>query len=585
MHVARIRKKVGTKEYCSTLLRHSYRDENGKVKNITLANLSMLPEPIIIAIEQMLKGKRWGPLDDQFKILHAKPHGHVAAVLGMLRKLKLDTMIDQKPSRMRSLILGLIVMRILNPKSKLATARQLDEETCTTSLNTLLGLGRVTEDDLYAAMDWLVKRKPSIEQRLAKKHLRKGSLILYDLTSTYYEGNRCRYAEFGYSRDRKRGTPQIVFGLLCTRDGVPVSVSVYDGNTSDSTTLADQLEKVREEYELSEIVWVGDRGTITQKNITEELKERDGLRWITALRSDSIRMLLEQGSIDRSLFDVADIAEISVPEYPGERLVVCYNPLLASDRHRKRQTLLEKTEESLEKIRESTRRVQRRLCGSDRIGVRVGAVLNKHHMQKHFQITISDDSFEYCRDEASITAEEALDGFYVIRSNVSVRRMEASELVGAYKRLSRVEHAFRVTKQSGLRVRPVYHYRDDRVESHLFLCMLALYVHVHLEQAWTPYLYMEDSPESASQKRTSMVAPAVLSDQTLRKKQSKRTADGFPVHSFAGLLDNLSLVTWNHIRWEADSVDIPMVSCCSPLHDRVLGALGVEVYLSPEILG
>lgn len=548
MQVVRIRKTHKGKIYCTTLIRHSYR-EDGKVKNRTIANISELPEHTISAIELSLKGKALVPFEDSYHISQSKPHGHVYAILHMIRKLGLEKMIHPKPSRNRSLILAMIIMRILNPRSKLSTARALDQKTCTTSLNQLLQLGDVTEDDLYTALDWLVKQKKSIEMRLSNKHLRNGSLILYDLTSTYYEGHRCRYAKRGYSRDRKRGFPQIVFGMLCTQDGIPVSVQIYDGNTSDSTTLADQLDKVREEFELSEVVWVGDRGTITQTQITEELSQRDGLKWITALRSDSIRVLMEQGDIQMSLFDTQHMFEIESADYPGERLVVCRNPMLAEDRHRKRESLLAATENELQEIKKATERSQRRLSGATRIAEKVAVVMNKYGMKKHFQVTYRDDGFDAHRDESSIAREKQLDGIYVIRSNVSRRRMSESKLVSTYKSLSNVEQGFRTLKQIGLKVRPIYHYRDNRVESHIFLCMLSYYVQHHLENAWSRLLYRDDWYDKYLRRERGERKVSV-------KKRQKKDSAGNPLHTFPGLLSYLGLVMQNTVSFCATGQDV-----------------------------
>ena len=450
------------------LLRESYR-EAGKVKKRTLANLSSWSPALIEGLRTLLKGgTAVRRLDDAFDIVRSLPHGHVAAVLGTLRKIGLETLIDPKPSSRRNQVLAMIVARILEPASKLATARELAEATAVSTLGETLDPG-LDEDDLYTAMDWLLERQERIERGLAKRHLGEGCLVLYDLTSVWMEGRSCPLARRGHSRDGKQGKLQIEFGLLCDRDGCPVSVEVFPGNTADPATLASQIATLRERFSLSRVVLVGDRGMLTEARIREEVKPA-GLDWISALRGPAIRSLVEAGDVEMSLFDERDLVEITSDAYPGERLMVCRNPLLAEDRARKRQELLEATEAVLEPIAAATRREKRRLKGREKIGERVGKVIGKYKMAKHVTWSIDDDgAFTYQRDEASISAEARLDGLYVIRTSLPASKLDGPGTVRAYKRLSSVERAFRSLKTVDLKVRPVYHRTEPRVRAHVFL--------------------------------------------------------------------------------------------------------------------
>jgi len=442
----------------------------------------------------------------------------------------------------------MIVTRIVAPTSKLATARALQEETATSSLAVELGLQEVKEKDLYAAMDWVLKRQRRIETKLAKKHLKDGTLILYDVSGSYYTGRCSGLVNFGYSRDGKKGFPQIVYGLLCNAEGCPIAIEVFEGNTADSMTLSSQISKVRRRFGVQRVVFVGDRGMLTSRQIEAEFRGVEGLDWITALRADSIQKLASQGAIESSLFDERDLAEITSPEYPGERLIVCRNPLLAHERARKRAELLRATEKELDKIVTATRRARRPLRGKDKIGVRVGRVINKYKMRKHFECEITEEGFRYQRKEAKIAQERALDGIYVIRTSVGEGVLCSEGAVRAYKDLSKVERAFRSMKSVDLKVRPIYHWLDDRIRAHVFLCMLAYYVEWHMRQKLAPMLFDDHDREGADLSRESIVAPARRSKAAVEKEMRKRTSDGYPVHSFRTLLEDLATMAKNRVR-------------------------------------
>ena len=460
----------------AVLLRESYR-EGAMVRKRTLANLSKLPDTVIDNLKIVLKGgTAIENLSESFSVVRSLPHGHVAATLGTLRKLDLHNLIDPESSRNRSLVLAMIVARILNPRSKLATARGLNSETCFSSLSEILGLEEANEDELYEAMDWLGSRQELIENELAKKHLQEGALVLYDLSSTYFEGTKCPLVKFGYSRDRKKGLLQIVFGLLCDKRGCPIAVEVFEGNTSDTTTLTKQIEKVRSRFGIKQIVWVGDRGMITQTRILEDFQNVEGLDWITALRASQIRKLVEQEAIQLSLFDERDLVEFSSPNYPEERLIACRNPLLAEEKSITRLALLETTQKELDKIVAATKRGNRPLKGAEQIGLRVGKVINSKGVGKFFELNITESSFSYERKEELIAQESALDGVYIIRTSVKAEVLNTVDTVRAYKGLAKVEQAFRSYKTIDLKVRPIYHRLEDRVKAHVFLYMLAYYV-------------------------------------------------------------------------------------------------------------
>ena len=528
------------------LLREGWR-EGGKVKKRTLANLSKWPKAKIDTLRRLLKNEPLVGRDEAFHIVRARPHGHVAAVLGTLKRLRLERLIAPRRSPERDRAVAMIVARVLRPGSKLATARGLAEATATDTLAETLGLGRLDEDDLYAAMDWLLDRQARVERALAKRHLTEGALVLYDLTSVYLEGRKCPLAKRGHSRDGKRGKLQIEFGLLCDADGRPVAVEVFAGNTADPMTVGAQIEKLRKRFGLSKVVLVGDRGMLTEARIREEVKPA-GLDWIGALRGPAIRKLAESGAVQLSLFDERDLVEIRADAYPGERLMVCRNPLLAEQRARKRAELLDATEKLLKPIAAATRREQQRLEGEDKIGERVGKVIGKYKMAKHFEWSIDENGFfGYGRDAGSIAAEAALDGLHVIRTSLPGAELDAQATVRAYKRLSVVERAFRSLKSVDLKVRPVFHRTEKRVRAHVLLRMLAYYVEWDMRKRLAPLLFDDEDPAAAEAARPSVVAPARVSESAQRKAARKRTGEGRTVHSFRTLLRDLATVTRNRV--------------------------------------
>jgi hypothetical protein len=560
------------------LLREGWR-EGKKVRKRTLANLTKWPAGLVEGLRLLLRGGTAVPkFDEAFEVVRSRPHGHVAAVLGTLRRVALERLIAPQPSPQRSLVVAMVVARILDPRSKLATARGLGEETRWSTLGELLELPSADEEALYAAMDWLVPRQPEIEAKLAKRHLEEGALVLYDVSSTYLEGHTCPLAHWGHSRDGKRDKLQIVFGLLCNREGCPVAVEVFKGNTGDPMTLASQLHKLKERFGLSRVVLVGDRGMITEARIREELKPVQGLDWVTALRAPTIRQLVEAGEIQLSLFDERDRAEIQSSEYPDERLIVCRNPFLAEERAQKREALLQATERELDKIVAATGRTKRRLKGQDRIGLRVGKVLNRFKVGKHFILTITEESFSYQRDAVRIAEEAALDGIYVIRTSVSKEELDTEEIVRAYKDLTGVERAFRSYKTVDLKVRPIYHYLANRVRAHVFLCMLAYYIEWHMRKALAPLLFDDHDKASGQALRGSVVAPAEPSPKAQRKAQTKRTEEGLPVHSFQTLLADLATIIKNRIQPKIPGVEaFDQVTRPTPLQQQALDLLRVRL--------
>lgn len=561
------------------LLRESFR-QAGKVRNRTVANISHLAPEVIEGIRQALKGHPaggCGPAD--IEVVRSLPHGHVAAVVGSLRQLGLDSLLGSEPSRPRDLCVAMIAARVLDPCSKLATARALDSDTLSNSLGEHLGLERVSDDDLYRAMDWLLERQADVETGLAKRHLVDGGLVLYDVSSTYFEGRHCELAKLGYSRDDKSGNPQIVFGLLTDQRGCPVAVEVLEGNTADPASVPDQVKKLRERFGLKQVVMVGDRGMITAARIREDFTEDTGLKWITALRSTSIQKLVKDGALQVSLFDQVDMAEITHPDYPGERLVVCYNPVLADERARKRETLLTATERELEKVLKATRRDKRKLQGKQNIGMRVGRVLGRFKMAKHYSIRIGEDSFEYERKADTIEREKKLDGIYIIRTNVSTESMPASDVVRHYKELSGVERAFRSLKTVDLHVRPIHHRLADRVRAHVFLCMLAYYVEWHMRRKLASILFDDHDKDAAEAQRKSVVKPARRSAAALSKAKTKHTADGLPVHSFRTLLDDLATLTINQIRVGRVLRGFRKLAQPTPVQERAFQLLGIKLSL------
>jgi hypothetical protein len=535
MHVARVRRVHGEKEYVSVLLRQSYR-EGASVKHRTLASLTALPESVIDAIERSLRGERLVPAGEAFRITRTLPHGHVAAVLGMVRALGLPGILDRRPSRLRDLATALVAGRLVAPASKLATATLLGQST----LGAACGVEGADENELYAAMDWLLARQAKVEAALARRHLGTGSLVLYDLTSVYMEGSHCALARHGHSRDHRPDRPQVEFGLLTDSRGCPVAVEAFPGNTADPATVEAAVEKLRVRFGLTDIVLVGDRGMLTQARI-ERLRETGGIGWVSCLRAPAIRRLVDGGDLQLGLFDERNLAEITSPQFPGERLVVCRNPALAAERARKREALLAATEEALAKVAAAVE--HRRLTSAAAIGLRAGRVVDAKKMAKHFRLDIADGVFTYHRRTEAIAAEAALDGLYVVRTSVPTERLDAPAVVETYKRLSAVERDFRALKGDDLLVRPVFHWREDRVRSHLFLCFLAAYVRWHLEAAWAPLLFRDEEPPA----RTDPVAPPERSDAALAKERDHRTPDDLRAGSFPVLMAELATLARNRI--------------------------------------
>ena len=572
--MATTERRYKDKTYRTHLLRRTFR-EDGRVKHETLGNISHLPGHVIDLIRRALKGETFVNPESAFDCVRSLPHGHVAAVLGTLRQLGLHSVLARSASRVRDLVLALVVARVIDAQSKLATARALAPECAVSTLGEALELGDVDQYELYEAMDWLVQQQAAIEQRLAKRHLRENTLVLYDLTSSYLEGTHCPLAKRGHSRDRKKGTLQIVFGLLCLAEGCPVAVEVFEGSTGDPKTVASQVEKIRTRFGLQHVVLVGDRGMLTAARIREDLQAVDGLRWITSLRAPMIRKLLETGTVTQSLFDERDLAEVTSEEFPGERLVVCRNPLLAAERHRKRQELLAATEEDLAPIAAATSRKNRPLRGAAEIGLRVGKVINRHKVAKHFRTTITDDTFTFRRDDEKVAAEQQLDGLYIVRSNVEPEQFDAAQTVRAYKDLSKVERAFRSLKSVDLKVRPIHHRRPDRVRAHVLLCMLAYYVEWHMRQALAPLLFDDHDPAAAEQQRRTVVEPAKRSPAALAKAARKRTHDDLPVHSFRTLLADLGTLTANTMQVTEGGATFRLQTQPTPVQQRCFELLGV----------
>ena len=571
MYIARVPNRSSPP---AILLRESYR-VGGQVKTRTLANLSRWSEAKIQALSRVLKDEPSAAPAERFEIERALPHGHIAAVLGMARKLGLDRLLPHRPTRLAQLALAMIVARVVAPAAKLATARQLSPATAAHSLGAVLDLGAVNEDELYLALDLLLAAQPKVETALARRHLKDGCLVLYDLTSSYLEGRRCPLAHHGYSRDGKPGKLQILFGLLCAADGCPVAVEVFDGNLGDPATLAAQVEKLKGRFQLSRVVLVGDRGMITQARIAADLKPA-GLDWLTALRAPAIQALAESGPLQLSLFDNRDMGEIQSPDYPGERLIVCRNPALAAERGRKRAELLAATENDLAAIAAAVARPRRPLRGSAKIALRAGAVLNRRKMAKHFALTISDTAFSVARDDATIAREAALDGVYVLRTNVAAAILDTAAVVLSYKALATVERAFRSIKTLDLEVRPIHHRLADRVRGHVFLCMLAYYLMWHMRRAWAELLFDDDDRPAAAAAESSPVAAAQVSRAAQRKAAGKRTADGRPVHSFRTLLQDLATLTRNVVRL-GDAPPIVMLARPTPIQQYAFGKLAIAI--------
>jgi hypothetical protein len=573
MHVVKVISRRGEVQYTSYLLRQSYR-EGAKVKKRTLANLSMLPVAVIEGIRRGLAGEELISASEALTIIQSRSHGHVAAILGTAQKLGLASLVDVEPSRQRDLVLAMIAARVLQPASKLATTRLLD----TTSLGQILGVEDATEDELYAAMDWLLVRQERIEERLAKRYLTPGGVVLYDLSSTYVEGEHCELAKRGYSRDGKPGKQQIEFGLLTNGEGVPVAIEAFAGNTADPATFQGQVEKVRERFGVEEVIWVADRGMLTSAQV-EKLQDVLGAHWVTALRAPTIQQLVDAGSVQLSLFDTQNLAEVTDPRYPGERLIVCHNPLLAEKRARKRDDMLEATERELAKVAAMAERGaaggRAGLWGEAAIGERVGRVINKYQMAKHFTRTIKHSALTYARNETSIAREAALDGLYVLRTNVPPERLDTAGVVLTYKSLAHVEQAFRHFKLSDLEVRPIYHYTEPRVRTHLLVCMLAYWVQREMQQALAPLLFVDEAPP----KRPDPVAPAPRSERALRKDRTQLTTEGFPVHSFRTLLATLGTLVKNRVvpRGADPGTTLDLLTQPTPLQQRAFHLLGLQL--------
>ena len=558
MHVVTNRVRKGEREYRSVLLRRSYR-EGGKVKKETLANLSHLPPELIELVRGALRGQRYLPADQAFEIERSLPAGHVQAALAMARRLGLGRLLDRQPSRERDLCLAMICQRALAPASKLATVRLLDQST----LASELGVAGTDEDDLYAALDWLGARQARIEERLARRHLRDGELVLYDVSSSYFEGRSCPLARLGYSRDGRRGTPQIIYGLLCDKPGRPVCVEVFSGELHDDKTLPSQVAKLKTRFGLETLVVVSDRGMVTKANL-ELLRATEGAGWITALKAPQIKKLVREGALQLSLFDQHNLAEITADDYPGERLIVCRNPLVAAERARKREDLLAATERGLREI--VARVEQRTLRGAAEIGLAVGPAAKRYRMRKHFQLEITDTSFGFARKTDQIAAEAALDGIDVLRTSLTAEKLPTADVVRSYKQLEQVERAFKTFKGPELEIRPIHHHLDQRVRAHVFLCMLAYYLTWHLRQAWAPLLFKDEQPPV----QADPVAKAQRSPAARRKAASKHTADGERCHSYKSLLDELATLTRNTVRLPGASATFDKLAQPTKLQSRAL---------------
>lgn len=562
------------------LLRESYREE-GKVKSRTLANLTGWAPEKVDALRAALAGgppgpgNSAGPLAEAFAIARSRPHGHVAALVGLARRIGLERIICGGQGRAGVLALALVIGRLVRPGSKLASARALSPKTLASSLGEVLGVEGASTDELYGAMDLLVERQAEIEKALAAEHLSEGTLVLYDLTSAAIEGSHCPLARLGYARDGKKGRAQIEFGLLTTSKGLPVAVEVFAGNTSDPASLPSQVAKLKERFGLSRVVLVGDRGMITSARLREDLVPA-GLDWVTALRAPQIASLAKDGALQLSLFDEQDLAEITHPDFPGERLVCCRNPLLAAERTRKREELLVATERELEKVVAACVRERRPLRGEDQIGLRVGRVIGRYKMQKHFILEITDDAFTYRRDTERIGAEAALDGIYVLRTSVSTDALAPDQVVDTYKRLASVERAFRCIHGEDIGVRPIHHRLPERVRAHVLICMLAYHLEWHLRAALAPLLFHETDPAGAHAARSSPVAPAQRSASARAKAAKKHNPEGEPVHSLKTLLADLATICLNRVEPSDGAPAFDMLSTPTPLQQRAFDLLGVS---------
>ena len=558
------------------LLRESYR-VGDKVKKRTLLNLSDWPRPLVEGLRALLKGgTALPPGQEAIVIKRSLPHGHVAAVLGTLRRIGLDRLLGPAGNRCRDVVLAMIVARLIAPASKLATAKALDPATAGSSLGTALGLGAVDEDELYAALDGLLERQPQIEAALARRHLKQGTLVLYDVSSSYLEGHCCELAQLGYNRDGKRGKLQIVYGLLCAADGCPVAIEVFEGSTGDPATLAAQIDKLKRRFGLAHVVLVGDRGMITQARLDADIKPAK-LDWITALRAPAIRALLDAGAFQLSLFDERDLAAITAPDYPGERLIVCRNPDLAAARRHKREDLLRATERDLAAIQHAVRRAKKPLRGRAPIALKVGAVIGKHKMAKHFALTITDADLGFARKQDQIDAEARLDGIYVVRTSLPTDTLDDTASVRAYKSLAQVERAIRSIKTVDIQLRPIFHWAAPRVRAHVLLCMLAYHVEWHMRQRLAPMLYDDADKQTAEALRKSIVAKAPRSLAAIAKQTFGTTPDGLPVHSFQSLLADLATLARNTVVTTLDpDHEFTLHTRPTPIQQKALELLAIK---------
>lgn len=567
MHVVKTIARRGDREYVSHLVRTSYR-EDGKVKKRTLANLSHLPQSTIEVIRADLAGQRLVPADARVELGRSTPHGHVAAVLGKLHQLGLEALLHSTRSRERQLVLGMIVLRVLAPGSKLAATRRWGQ----TTLGAALGASPEAVEDLYAALDWLQGQQARLERALAKRHLTSGALVLYDVTSVYLEGDKCPLAARGYSRDQRKDRPQIVVGVMCDGEGRPVAVEVFPGNTADPATLAPQVDKLRKRFRLDRVILVGDRGMLTEARLSDLKSTWKELDWVTCLRAPAIQELCRESVLQPSLFDERSCVELTSAAHPGERLIACRNPFLAAERTRKREALLGRTEADLAPIAAAV--AAGRLVQASAIGLRVGKVLHRYKMGKHFVIRIEPGQFTYERAPAAIAAEQQLDGIYVVRTSVPAEQLAAADVVRTYKLLSRAERFFRCLKRTDLQVRPVFHRLEDRVRAHVFLCMLAAYVQWHLERDWAPLLYREEDPTLSEDP----VAPPERSPSTRRKECEHQSAEGLPIHNFKTLLAELATLSRVEMRIGPDTAPISIARISQPteLQRRAFELIGVD---------
>ena len=562
-HVVTTTRKYKNKVYSTHLLRRSYR-EDGKVKNETLGNLSHLPDALVDLVRRSLQGETFVPLDQAFEVVDSRHHGAVQAVTAAMQRLGFASLLATKTSRERDLVCAMVAARIIAPHTKLATTRWWH----TTTLAKDFSVADAVEDELYAAMDWLLSRQERIEKKLAARHLAEDSLVLYDLSSSYFEGRTCPLAQRGYNRDGKKGKLQVNYGLLTDDRGCPVAVSVHEGNTADPQTLMPQIDRLRHDFKLAHVVMVGDRGMISQKAV-DALRGQEGIGWITALKSGAIRKLVTQGEIQLGLFDECNLFEFTHPDFPGERLVACRNPELAARRAYKREDLLQATEKNLEKVRIMVQ--AGRLQGQDKIGVRVGKVVNQYSMAKHFTLAIRDNAFTFTRQAENIATEAAQDGIYVMRTSLPVERMDSADCVRHYKSLAQVERAFHTLKSVNLRIRPIHHRLETRVRAHIFLCMLAYYVEWHMRETWRELLFADT--DQAAKTTRDPVAPARRSAAALRKVNTRKLEDGTPAHSFRTLMDELSTIVRNTCRTPHSGLNghsFEVVTTANPKQRRAL---------------